>query len=299
MIERLRILVIGSGGREHALAWSLAKSPSVDVVHVCPGNGGTAITSDDNSKIINFDIPVDDFTGLVSHAKKHGINLVVPGPEAPLVAGICAYFQVVGIRCFGPSKAAARMEGSKAHAKEFMQKHCIPTAAFRTFRVYEDARRYLDSVGHEVVIKADGLAAGKGVIIPTSKQEAQKALKEIMVDRQFGTAGDEVVIEELMEGEELSVLTFTDGYTIKSLPPAQDHKRIFDGDKGPNTGGMGCYAPTKVASMELTAEIDRLILQPTIDCLRREGTPFCRPSIYRPYDHQIRSKSHRVQRTLR
>ncbi len=277
MKEGLRVLVIGSGGREHALAWSLSHSPSVDFVHVCPGNGGTALTSatsDDDSAILNFDIPVDDFTGLVSHARKHGINLVVPGPEAPLVAGICSYFQAVGIRCFGPSKAAARMEGSKAHAKDFMQRHGIPTALFRSFSDYDEAKRYLDSVGHEVVIKADGLAAGKGVIIPKSKGEAQKALKEMMVDRQFGTAGDEVVIEEFLEGEELSVLTFSDGYTIKSLPPAQDHKRIFDGDRGPNTGGMGCYAPTKVASQDLMAEINRTILQPTIDYMRRDGHPF-------------------------
>lgn len=275
MAERLRVMVIGSGGREHALAWSLSRSRSVDVVHVCPGNGGTGVTTDnDDAEILNFDIPVDDFTGLVAHAKKHGINLVIPGPEAPLVAGICAYFQAVGIRCFGPSKAAARMEGSKAHAKEFMQKYGVPTAAFRTFSIYDDARKYLESVGHDVVIKADGLAAGKGVIIPKSREEAQKALKEIMLDRQFGTAGDEVVIEEFLDGEELSVLTFSDGYTIKSLPPAQDHKRIFDGDQGPNTGGMGCYAPTKVASTELIAEINRLILQPTIDSMRREGTPF-------------------------
>ena len=277
MAERLRILVIGSGGREHALAWSLSHSPSVDVVHVCPGNGGTALSlssSSDDSKILNFDIPVDDFTGLVSHAKKHGLNLVVPGPEAPLVAGICAYFQAVGIRCFGPSKAAAKMEGSKAHAKKFMQRHGIPTAVFSTFSDYEDAKRYVDSVGHDVVIKADGLAAGKGVIIPGSKDEAQKALKEIMVGKQFGTAGDEVVVEEFLEGEELSVLTFSDGYRIKSLPPAQDHKRIDDGDTGPNTGGMGCYAPTKVASAELMAEIDRMILQPTIDNMRREAIPF-------------------------
>lgn len=277
MTERLRILVIGSGGREHALAWALGRSPSVDIVHVCPGNGGTTAmpSSDpDPGKILNFDIAVDDFIALVAHAKKHGINLVIPGPEAPLVAGISAYFRAVGIRCFGPSKAAARMEGSKAHAKEFMQRHGIPTAAFRTFAHHGEARRYLDAVSHRVVIKADGLAGGKGVIIPTSKDEAQKALNEIMVDRQFGTAGDEVVIEEFLEGDELSVLTLTDGYTIKSFPPAQDHKRIFDGDQGPNTGGMGCYAPTKVASIELVAEIDRLILQPTIDCMRREGTPF-------------------------
>lgn len=275
MSERLRVLVIGSGGREHALAWSLSRSPSVDIVHVCPGNGGTANGAlDESGKILNFDIAADEFTGLVSHAKKHGINLVVPGPEAVLVTGIRAYFHAVGIRCFGPSKAAARMEGSKSYAKKFMQRHRIPTAAFRSFSRYEEAKKYLESIAHDVVIKADGLAAGKGVIIPTSKEEAHEALKEIMVDRQFGVAGDEVVIEEFLQGEELSILTFSDGYTIRSLPPAQDHKRIFNGDKGPNTGGMGCYAPTRVATPELITQIQRSILQPTIDNMRREGYPF-------------------------
>ena len=164
------------------------------------------------------------------------------------------------------------MEGSKTFSKDFMSRHNIPTAKYQNFNKYEDATRYLDSVSHDVVIKASGLAAGKGVIIPTSKEEAHQALKEIMLDRQFGEAGDEVVIEEFLEGDELSVLTFSDGYTIKSLPPAQDHKRVFDGDKGPNTGGMGCYAPTRVASKEMIAEIDRDIVQPSIDGMRREGT---------------------------
>lgn len=273
MAERLRILVVGNGGREHALAWKLAQSPQVDIVHVAPGNGGTDASASELN-ISNFNIAVDDFTGLVAHAKQHGINLVVPGPEAPLVAGIQSYFQAVGIRCFGPSKAAARMEGSKAFSKDFMQRHAIPTAAYRSFARYEAARDYLDSVDHDVVIKADGLAAGKGVIIPTSKADGHQALKEIMVDRQFGSAGDEVVIEEYLEGDELSILTFTDGYTIKSLPPAQDHKRVFDADRGPNTGGMGCYAPTPIASPELIAEVDRTIVQPTIDGMRREGMPF-------------------------
>ncbi|RVX69409.1 hypothetical protein B0A52_06472 [Exophiala mesophila] len=269
MSERLRILVIGSGGREHALAWRLAKSPSVDVVHVAPGNGGT-----ESDNILNVDISVDDFPGLVAHAKKHGLNLVVVGPEAPLVAGIEGFFRAAGIRLFGPSKTAAQMEGSKAFSKDFMQRHGIPTAAFRNFDDYEQARQYLDSVNHDVVIKADGLAAGKGVILPTSKKEAHDALKQIMVAKEFGSAGSQVVIEELLEGEELSVLTFSDGYTIRSLPPAQDHKRVFDGDQGPNTGGMGCYAPTLVASKELIAQVDRDIVQPTIDCMRREGMPF-------------------------
>lgn len=166
------------------------------------------------------------------------------------------------------------MEGSKAFSKDFMQRHSIPTAAYRSFNNYEAAKAHVDSVSYDIVIKADGLAAGKGVIIPTSKADAQQALKQIMVAREFGSAGDEVVIEEFLEGDELSILTFSDGYSIKSLPPAQDHKRVFDGDKGPNTGGMGCYAPTPIASKELIAQIDRTIVQPTIDCMRREGMPF-------------------------
>lgn len=269
MAERLRILVIGSGAREHALAWKLAQSPSVDVVHIAPGNGGT-----EAEKIVNVKIPVDDFTDLVAHAKKHGLNLVVVGPEAPLVAGVEGFFRAAGIRCFGPSKKAAQMEGSKAFSKDFMQRHGIPTAASRNFDNYEAASQYLDSVDHDVVIKADGLAAGKGVIIPTTKKEAQDALKQIMVAKEFGSAGSQVVIEEFLEGEELSILTFSDGYTIRSLPPAQDHKRVLDGDQGPNTGGMGCYAPTRVASKELIAQFDREIVQPTIDGMRREGMPF-------------------------
>jgi phosphoribosylamine--glycine ligase/phosphoribosylformylglycinamidine cyclo-ligase len=154
----------------------------------------------------------------------------------------------VGIPCYGPSKAAARMEGSKTFSKDFMKKHNIPTAAYENFSDYEQARHYLDKVNHNVVIKASGLAAGKGVIIPATKEEAQAALKEIMLDKEFGSAGDEVVIEEFLEGDELSILSFSDGHTIRSLPPAQDHKRIFDGDKGPNTGGMGCYAPTRIVT---------------------------------------------------
>ncbi len=270
MQKRLRILVVGNGGREHALAWKLRQSSLVDSIHVAPGNGGTSAAQG----MQNVKVEVDDFPGLLKHSKDHGINLVVVGPEAPLVAGIADHFRAAGIRVFGPSKAAARLEGSKAYSKDFMQRYSIPTAAYRNFSDYESARAYLDSVDHDVVIKADGLAAGKGVFIPKTKEEAHEALKEVMVDRQFGTAGDEVVIEEFLEGEELSVLTFSDGTHIKSLPPAQDHKRIFDGDEGPNTGGMGCYAPTRVASPQLIAEIDQKIVQPTIDHIRREFIPF-------------------------
>lgn len=210
----------------------------------------------------------------MTFAQKNNINLVVPGPEVPLVAGIEGYFRDVGIRCYGPSKSAARMEGSKRFSKDFMKRHAIPTAAYESFTDYETAKKYLDSINHNVVLKADGLAAGKGVIMSTNKQEAQAGLKEIMLDKEFGSAGDEVVIEEFLEGDELSILSFSDGHTIRSLPPAQDHKRIFDGDQGPNTGGMGCYAPTRIASKELIAEVERTILQPTIDGMRKERMKF-------------------------
>lgn len=274
MKERLRILVIGSGGREHAFAWKLAQSPLVDLVYVAPGNGGTETASSKKATISNVNISVEKPAELVAFARKNGINLVVPGPEAPLVAGIQNDFQAVGIRCFGPSRMAARMEGSKAFSKDFMHRHNIPTARYETFEDYEKARHYLDSIDYNVVIKADGLAGGKGVIIPTSKEEALQAIKDIMVKHEFGSAGDRVVIEEFLEGEELSVLSFSDGHLFKSLPPAQDHKRIFDGDKGPNTGGMGCYAPTRVATTDVIDAIDHTIVKPTIDCLRKEGQPF-------------------------
>ncbi|KAL1954773.1 hypothetical protein VTO42DRAFT_721 [Malbranchea cinnamomea] len=270
--DNLRVLVVGSGGREHALAWKLSQSSLVEAVYVAPGNGGTA--EGRLPKISNVNVKSDDYPGLVKFSQEHGVNLVVPGPEAPLVDGIQGYFQSVGIRCFGPSRAAARMEGSKTFSKDFMKRHNIPTASYGNFNDYKAASQYLDSIDHRVVIKASGLAAGKGVIIPQTKEEARQALKEIMLDRQFGSAGDEVVIEEYLEGDELSVLTFSDGYTIKSLPPAQDHKRIFDNDQGPNTGGMGCYAPTRIASKQVMEEIDRTIVKPTIDGMRREGFPF-------------------------
>lgn len=267
--DQLRVLVVGNGGREHAFAWKLSQSPLVDVVWVAPGNGGTGRRA--SSKIANANIKGDDYPGLVAFAQENGINLVVPGSEATLVDGIHGYFQAVGIRVFGPSKVAARLEGSKTFSKDFMKSHNIPTAVYRNFTDYEPARKYLDSVDHNVVIKADGLAGGKGVIIPTSKEEAHQALREMMVDHQFGKAGNEVVIEEYLEGDELSIVTFTDGYTIRSLPPAQDHKRIFDGDQGPNTGGMGCYAPTRIAPKEVMEEIDRVIVQPTVDGMRKDG----------------------------
>jgi phosphoribosylamine--glycine ligase / phosphoribosylformylglycinamidine cyclo-ligase len=269
--QSIRILLIGNGGREHALAWKLSQSPLVESIIAVPGNGGTAACRKVTN---NTSVSAEDFPGLVALAQKEKINLVVPGPEAPLVAGIETFFTNVGIPCFGPSEAAARMEGSKTFSKDFMKKHNIPTAAYENFSDYDKAKAYIDSVQHDVVIKATGLAAGKGVIIPTTKEEAHQALKEIMVDQAFGDAGSAVVIEEFLTGDELSVLSFCDGYTIKSLPPAQDHKRIFDGDQGPNTGGMGCYAPTNIANPELIAAIDKEVLEPTIAGLRNDRMPF-------------------------
>lgn len=262
---------MGNGGREHALAWKLSQSNAVESIIAVPGNGGTATLP----KVRNdTSVKADDYPGLVALAQKNNVNLVVPGPEAPLVDGIEGYFKEVGIRCYGPSKLAARMEGSKTFSKDFMKKYNIPTAAYENFSDYESAKKYLDSINHNVVLKASGLAAGKGVIIPANKEEAHAGLKEIMLDKEFGAAGDEIVIEEFLEGDELSILTFSDGYTIRSLPPAQDHKRIFDGDQGPNTGGMGCYAPTNIATKELIEEVERTILQPTIDGMRKERYPF-------------------------
>jgi phosphoribosylamine--glycine ligase/phosphoribosylformylglycinamidine cyclo-ligase len=270
-MSTLRILLIGNGGREHALAWKLVQSPHVESIIAVPGNGGTAglpkVTNDTS-------VAADDYPGLVELARRNRVNLVVPGPEAPLVDGVEGYFREAGIPVFGPSKEAARMEGSKTFSKDFMKKHNIPTAAYENFSDYEKASQYLKTVKHNVVIKATGLAAGKGVIIPQTHEEAQQALKEIMQDKAFGSAGDEVVIEEFLVGDELSILSFCDGTTIKSLPPAQDHKRIGEGDTGLNTGGMGCYAPTKLATPELIARIEREILQPTIDGMRKDGFPF-------------------------
>ena len=249
----------------------MAQSDAVESIITVPGNGGTATLP----KVRNdTSVKADDYPGLVALAQKNNVNLVVPGPEAPLVDGIAGYFKDAGIRCYGPSKLAARMEGSKTFSKDFMKKYNIPTAAYENFSDYESAKKYLDNIDHNVVLKASGLAAGKGVIIPTNKEEAHAGLKEIMLDKEFGSAGDEIVIEEFLEGDELSFLSFSDGYTIRSLPPAQDHKRIFDGDQGPNTGGMGCYAPTNIATKELIEEVERTILQPTVDGMRKERFPF-------------------------
>jgi hypothetical protein len=268
----LRVLLVGNGGREHALAWKLSQSPLVDHVFVCPGNGGTG-SLPKTSNVAG--VSSSSFADLVSFAQANSIGLLVPGPEQPLVDGITDYFHshAEGIACFGPTKIAAQMEGSKSFSKRFMARWHIPTASYESFKDYEAAKQHIDSVSYDIVLKADGLAAGKGVIIPQNKAEAHAALKMIMVENAFGAAGQEVVIEEFLDGDEISILSFCDGTTIKSLPPAQDHKRIFDGDKGPNTGGMGTYAPApgQIVDEATLKVIEEKVLKPTMQGMKSEG----------------------------
>ncbi|BGP15298.1 hypothetical protein JCM10213_002987 [Rhodosporidiobolus nylandii] len=268
--EKLRILLIGAGGREHALAWKLTQSPRVDQIFVAPGNGGTVF----GDKTVSVPIAAEDFGGLVAFAQRSNVNLVIPGPEQPLVDGIETVFRQVGIPVFGPSVRAAQMEGSKAFSKDFMARHNIPTAEYRNFTSHSEAVEYVKSVSHNVVLKASGLAAGKGVIIPATKEEALAGLNDIMVSKEFGAAGEEVVVEEFMTGQELSILAFSDGYTALALPAAQDHKRIGEGDTGLNTGGMGTYSPAPCATKEIEEKIMKTIVQPTIDGMRKDGIPF-------------------------
>ncbi|KAI9230533.1 MAG: phosphoribosylformylglycinamidine cyclo-ligase [Piptocephalis tieghemiana] len=267
----IKVLVLGSGGREHALAWSLAQSSRVTEVLVLPGNGGTS-TLPKTRNVTN--VSATDFIALTRFAKEEGVGLVVPGPEQPLVDGVADACRAVGIPCFGPSAAAARIEGSKAFCKDFMARHNIPTASYATFTDYDKACAYVNQVDHPVVVKTSGLAAGKGVLLPTSKEEALEAVRSMMVDHVFGDAGKEVVIEEMLTGPEISVLALSDGYTVIPLPAAQDHKRIYDQDQGPNTGGMGCYAPAPVATPEVMREIKEKILEPAVRGMRLDGHPF-------------------------
>ena len=269
----LNLLVLGNGGREHALVWKLAQSKTVKKIYVAPGNGGTATMENITNVPELTPIPAN-FSKLQTFAQEKEIDLVVPGPEQPLVDGITTIFNKIGIPVFGPSEAAAQLEGSKVFAKDFMDKHNIPTARFFSTTSYEDAKKYIEEIDYQVVIKADGIAAGKGVLIPTTKEEALDALKTVMVDKQFGKAGDAVVIEEFLEGQEISILTISDGYSYYNLPAAQDHKRIGENDTGLNTGGMGAYAPAPVATPKLLNEIDKTVIKPTIDGLRKDGIPF-------------------------
>lgn len=270
----MRVLVVGNGGREHALAWKLKSSPRVTRVFVAPGNAGTALDAE------NVPIAADDIAGLVKFAQENQINLTVVGPEAPLTLGIVDAFQDAKLRVFGPSKSAAQLEGSKVFCKDLLKAAHIPTADYRAFRDGDVATRYiLDRYPSEnesvpVVIKADGLAAGKGVIVCSTRADALSAIDRIARQKEFGTAGKQLVIEERLEGQEASVLAITDGRTILPLPPAQDHKPAFDGDKGPNTGGMGAYSPTPLVDDKMMRWIEEFILVPTVHHMKRSRHPF-------------------------
>ncbi len=264
----MNLLLIGSGGREHAIAWKLAQSPRLKKLYVAPGNPGTAQFGE-NSKV-----DISNHQNVTQFCKEKGIDLVIIGPEDPLASGLTDTLLSAGIKVFGPTQQAAEIESSKAFAKAFMLRHNIPTAQYQTFTNYAVALKHVREVDYPVVIKASGLAAGKGVIIPETIAEAEKALQQVMLDHTFGRAGDEVVIEERLSGPEVSLLAFCDGKVADPMIPAQDHKRIFDGDKGPNTGGMGAYAPVPVCPPAMVKELTQTILQPTLDGLRAEGRPF-------------------------
>ena len=264
----MRVLIIGSGGREHALAWKLSQSPRVKEIFIAPGNGGTRDYGR-NTPIKDSDLP-----GLVAFAKEQKIDLVVPGPELPLVLGVVDAMQAAGILCFGPSKYAAQLEGSKAFAKEIMRAAGIPTAAFAEFTDLESARAYVREKGAPIVVKADGLAAGKGVIVAKTEAEALTALDEIMGKKIFGAAGAKVILEEALVGEEASLLAFCDGEDVLPLPSAQDHKPALDNDEGPNTGGMGAYSPAPVLPDSASAAAVDLTIRPVLRELKKRGHPF-------------------------
>ena len=261
----MNILVIGSGGREHALWWKLSESPQTEQIYAIPGNPGMGASAA---------IALDDHAAILRFVKEHEIGLVVVGPEVPLMNGLVDELEAAGIRAFGPRANAAEIEGSKSFAKDLMKKYGIPTARYEVFTAAEPARAYIRQEGAPIVVKADGLAAGKGVIVAMTEQEALDAVDAIMEDHSFGDAGARVVIEEFMEGEEASLLAFTDGRTIRPMISAQDHKRAYDGDRGPNTGGMGTYAPAPVMTPEMTERAVEEILKPTIAAMAKEGRTY-------------------------
>ena len=263
----MKVFVIGGGGREHALAWKLAQSPRVTNVFVAPGNAGTAL----EDTITNVDLAVSDLDGLVTFAESQNIDYTVVGPEAPLVDGIVDRFEAKGLRCFGPRADCAQLEGSKAFTKEFLKRHNIPTAVYGTFTDVDQAIAYLDEVGAPIVVKADGLAAGKGVILAETLNEAKSAVRDMLQGNQFGDAGSRVVIEEFLTGEEASFIVMVDGTDVLPLASSQDHKAAHDGDTGPNTGGMGAYSPAPVVDQTCHDRIMTEVIQPTIHGLAADG----------------------------
>jgi phosphoribosylamine---glycine ligase len=265
----MKVLVIGSGGREHALAWKVAQSPRVTEIHVAPGNAGTAL----EPRTRNVDVAADDVPGLVRHALAERIDLTIVGPEGPLVLGVTDAFEAAGLRCFGPSRAAAQLEGSKAFSKDFLRRHGIPTAAYATFTRGDFDPAWVLAQRAPLVVKADGLAAGKGVVICATAAEAVETT-QAMFDGRYGTAGERVVIEEFLEGEEASFIAMVDGSHVLPLATSQDHKRLGDGDAGPNTGGMGAYSPAPVVTPAVHERAMHEVMWPTVRALAAEGTPY-------------------------
>jgi phosphoribosylamine---glycine ligase len=266
--EPYSVLVVGSGAREHALVWALARSPSVNEIWAAPGNPGIATIAQ------TVDLPITDVAAIADWAEAHDIRLVVVGPEAPLALGLVDLLATRGVPVFGPSRAAAELEWSKAFAKDFMRRHGIPTAPYGVFSEIEAAADFIRTAGAPLVVKADGLAAGKGVLICATQAEAEDAVRSVLVDRTFQAAGDRVVIEQFLEGEELSVIAVVDGERFAVMPPARDYKRLRDGDQGPNTGGMGSYAPVHDLDLDVMERVRERVLEPAVAGLRAEGRPY-------------------------
>ncbi|WP_406732169.1 phosphoribosylamine--glycine ligase [Vibrio scophthalmi] len=264
------VLIIGSGGREHALGWKVAQNPNVDTIFIAPGNAGTAL----EPKLENVNIDVEDIAGLVAFAQEKSIELTIVGPEAPLVIGVVDAFQAVGLPIFGPSQAAAQLEGSKAFTKDFLARHDIPTGSYANFTEIESALAYVRQQGAPIVVKADGLAAGKGVIVAMTLTEAEEAIKDMLAGNAFGEAGSRVVIEEFLEGEEASFIVMVDGENVLPMATSQDHKRVGDKDTGPNTGGMGAYSPAPVVTQAIHDRIMQEVIYPTVRGMAAEGNPY-------------------------
>ncbi len=266
----MKVLVIGGGGREHALAWKAAQSAHVETVFVAPGNAGTA----HEQKLQNVDIAAEDIEGLATFAQTNQIDLTIVGPEAPLVEGVVDTFEALGLAIFGPSKGAAQLEGSKSFTKDFLARHKIPTGAYQTFTDIEKAVAYVEEVGAPIVVKADGLAAGKGVIVAMTNQEAIDAIKDMLAGNAFGEAGSRVVIEEFLTGEEASFIVMVDGKNVLAMATSQDHKRAYNNDEGPNTGGMGAYSPAPVVTNEIHQRIMDEVIYPTVNGMASEGNDY-------------------------
>nr|WP_158161508.1 phosphoribosylamine--glycine ligase [Vibrio mimicus] len=266
----MQVLIIGSGGREHALAWKVAQNPQVETIYVAPGNAGTAL----EHKVQNVNIGITDIPALVAFAKDKAIELTIVGPEAPLVIGVVDSFRAAGLPIFGPTQGAAQLEGSKAFTKDFLARHNIPTAAYANFTEIEPALAYVREKGAPIVVKADGLAAGKGVIVAMTLQEAEDAIQDMLAGNAFGSAGSRVVVEEFLDGEEASFIVMVDGENVLPMATSQDHKRVGDADTGPNTGGMGAYSPAPVVTQEIHDRVMREVIYPTVRGMAAEGNTY-------------------------